>query len=100
MTEFKKVIKRSLTPRRRAREYALQGVYQALILRRAGSLPNAEVIAVQLAEDPAFNRCHIDLFQGIFQGILFNVVSLSHALIDIHRRIPSCPSSGKFTAKI
>ena len=29
--------KRSLTPRRRAREYALQGVYQSLVMRRAGS---------------------------------------------------------------
>ena len=76
MPQFKKVIKRSLTPRRRAREYALQGVYQALILRRAGSLPNAEVIAVQLAEDPAFNRCHLDLFQGIFQGVLQRVDAL------------------------
>ena len=29
--------KRSLTPRRRAREYALQGVYQSLVMRRAGA---------------------------------------------------------------
>jgi len=37
--------KRSLTPRRRAREYALQGVYQSLVTRRAGSLPNKAAIA-------------------------------------------------------
>ena len=37
--------KRSLTPRRRAREYALQGVYQSLVVRRAGSLPNSAAIA-------------------------------------------------------
>ena len=42
--------KRSLTPRRRAREYALQGVYQSLVMRRAGSPPNAAAIAKQLAE--------------------------------------------------
>ena len=62
--------KRSLTPRRRAREYALQGVYQSLVVRRAGSLPNGIAIAKQLAEDPAFRRCQLELFQGIFDGVL------------------------------
>ena len=62
--------KHSLTPRRRAREYALQGVYQSLVVRRAGSLPNSVAIAKQLAEDPAFRRCQLDLFQGIFEGVL------------------------------
>jgi len=62
--------KRSLTPRRRAREYALQGVYQSLVTRRAGSLPNKAAIAKQLSEDPAFRRCQLELFQGIFEGVL------------------------------
>jgi N utilization substance protein B len=62
--------KRALTPRRRAREYALQGVYQSLVMRRAGSLPNAAAIAKQLAEDPGFRRCQLDLFNGIFEGVL------------------------------
>ena len=62
--------KRSLTPRRRAREYALQGVYQSLVMRRAGSLPNASMIAKQLAEDPGFRRCQHELFDGIFSGVL------------------------------
>lgn len=62
--------KRALTPRRRAREYALQGIYQSLVMRRAGSLPNAAVIAKQLAEDPGFRRCQLDLFSGIFEGVL------------------------------
>ena len=62
--------KRSLTPRRRAREYALQGVYQWLVMRRAGSLPNATSIAKQLAEDPAFARCKLELFSGIFEGVI------------------------------
>ena len=62
--------KRSLTPRRRAREYALQGVYQSLVMRRAGSIPNGAAIAKQLSEDPAFRRCQLDLFQGIFDGVL------------------------------
>ena len=59
--------KRSLTPRRRAREYALQGVYQSLVLRRAGSIPNGLAIAKQLAEDPAFRRCQLELFQGVLK---------------------------------
>ena len=62
--------KRSLTPRRRAREYALQGVYQSLVMRRAGSIPNKATIAKQLAEDPVFRRCQQELFQGIFEGVL------------------------------
>lgn len=62
--------KRSLTPRRRAREYALQGVYQWLVMRRAGSLGNAAAIGKQLAEDPAFARCKLDLFESLFNGVL------------------------------
>jgi N utilization substance protein B len=62
--------KRSLTPRRRAREYALQGVYQCLVLRNSGSFVDAHAIAKQLAEDPAFARCQHDLFEGIFQGVM------------------------------
>ena len=62
--------RRALTPRRRAREYALQGVYQSLVMRRAGSIPSAAAIAKQLGEDPGFRRCQLDLFQGIFNGVL------------------------------
>ena len=76
MAEAKKIIKRSLTPRRRAREYALQGIYQALVLRRAGSLPDMRMITEQLAEDPAFKRCQLDLFEGIFQGVLLRMDTL------------------------
>ena len=68
--EAKPAAKRSLTPRRRAREYALQGVYQSLVMRRAGSIPNGASIAKQLSEDPAFRRSQLDLFQGIFDGVL------------------------------
>jgi N utilization substance protein B len=76
VAEAKKIIKRSLTPRRRAREYALQGIYQALVLRRAGSLPDMRMIIEQLAEDPAFKRCQLDLFEGIFQGVLLRMDTL------------------------
>jgi len=76
VAEAKKIMKRSLTPRRRAREYALQGIYQALVLRRAGSLPDMRMITEQLAEDPAFKRCQLDLFEGIFQGVLLRMDTL------------------------
>jgi N utilization substance protein B len=75
--------KRSLTPRRRAREYALQGVYQSLVMRRAGSLPNAAAIAKQLAEDPGFRRCQHDLFQGIFAGVLERTDELDRPINEL-----------------
>lgn len=74
------VPKRSLTPRRRAREYALQGVYQWLVMRRAGSLGNAVTISKQLAEDPAFARCKLDLFEGLFKGVLDNADQLDSVI--------------------
>jgi N utilization substance protein B len=66
--------KRSLTPRRRAREYALQGVYQCLVLKTAGELTDLPLaisaITKQLSEDPAFQKCQQDLFTSIFQGVI------------------------------
>ncbi len=48
-------VKRSLTPRRRAREYALQGVYQWLVIKAAGGFADYATIAKQLGEDPGFS---------------------------------------------
>jgi N utilization substance protein B len=66
--------KRSLTPRRRAREYALQGIYQYLVIKKAGELTDPPLvistITKQLGEDPAFKKCQGDLFTAIFQGVL------------------------------
>lgn len=66
--------KRSLTPRRRAREYALQGIYQYLVIQNTGELNDAPLtvsaITKQLAEDPAFKKCQNDLFTSIFQGVI------------------------------
>lgn len=68
------VHKRSLTPRRRAREYALQGVYQCLVLKKAGELLDLPLaisaIMKQLSEDPAFKKCQNELFMAIFQGVM------------------------------
>jgi N utilization substance protein B len=66
--------KRSLTPRRRAREYALQGIYQYLVIQKAGELTDVPLtvsaIGKQLSEDPAFKKCQNDLFAAIFQGVV------------------------------
>lgn len=66
--------KRSLTPRRRAREYALQGIYQYLVIQNTGELNDAPLtvsaITKQLGEDPAFKKCQNDLFTSIFQGVI------------------------------
>lgn len=66
--------KRSLTPRRRAREYALQGIYQYLVIQNTGELIDAPLtvsaITKQLGEDPAFKKCQSDLFTSIFQGVI------------------------------
>ncbi len=74
MTSSNTVHKRSLTPRRRAREYALQGIYQFLVIQRAGELSDppltASAISKQLGEDPAFKKCQSDLFTTIFNGVI------------------------------
>ena len=62
-------IKRSLTPRRRAREYALQGIYQWLMITKSGGLPVSQAIAKQLAEDPAFTKAQFELFESVFDGV-------------------------------
>jgi N utilization substance protein B len=62
-------VKRSLTPRRRAREYALQGIYQWLVIKNAGGFADVTSISKQLAEDPAFAKCQKDLFANLIQGV-------------------------------
>ena len=62
-------IKRSLTPRRRAREYALQGIYQWLMISKSGGLPVMNGIAKQLGEDPAFVKAQYELFETVFEGV-------------------------------
>lgn len=69
-------IKRSLTPRRRAREYALQGVYQWLVVRASGGLPNNSSITKQLMEDPAFSKAQFELFESLFDGVCQHVDTL------------------------
>jgi transcription antitermination protein NusB len=61
-------VKRSLTPRRRAREYALQGVYQWLVIKAAGGFADHATIAKQLGEDPGFKKAQKELFDHLFLG--------------------------------
>lgn len=77
--------KRSLTPRRRAREYALQGIYQYLVIQKAGELTDTPLlisaITKQLGEDPAFKKCQSDLFASIFQGAIGQRMELDALII-------------------
>ncbi len=63
-------VKRSLTPRRRAREYALQGVYQWLVIKAAGGFADHATIAKQLGEDPGFKKAQKELFDHLFAGVV------------------------------
>jgi N utilization substance protein B len=52
------------SPRRRAREFALQGVYQWLL---SGNDP--ALIRIQLAEASGFAKCDTRFFDGLWRGI-------------------------------
>ena len=53
-----------ISPRRRAREFALQGVYQWLL---SGNDP--ALIRTQLAESSEFAKCDTRFFDGLWRGI-------------------------------
>ncbi|SMC30106.1 transcription antitermination factor NusB [Polynucleobacter kasalickyi] len=74
-------VKRSLTPRRRAREYALQGIYQWLVVRSSGSLPSQSSIERQLAEDPGFKKAQDELFYALFDGVCSNLEALEAEIL-------------------
>src|SRR5436190_2891343 len=52
------------SPRRRARELALQGIYQWLL---SGSDP--ALIRTQLAEGAGFAKCDTKFFDGLWRGV-------------------------------
>jgi N utilization substance protein B len=52
------------SPRRRAREFAMQGIYQWLL---SGSDP--ALIRTQLAEASGFAKCDTLFFDGLWQGV-------------------------------
>ena len=74
-------IKRSLTPRRRAREYALQGIYQWLMITKSGGIAATHVISKQLGEDPAFTKAQYELFESVFEGVCQNAENLHMEII-------------------
>jgi N utilization substance protein B len=71
-------VKRSLTPRRRAREYALQGIYQWLVIKAAGGFADYATIAKQLTEDPGFKKCQKELFDHLFSGVVNHFETLEN----------------------
>ena len=75
-------VKRSLTPRRRAREYALQGIYQWLMMTKSGGLPTTHLISKQLGEDPAFIKAQYELFESVFEGVCQHVEQLQSEIVE------------------
>jgi len=59
------------SPRRRAREFALQGVYQWLLNQSA-----LTSIESQMAEVGGFDKCDRDLFLGLLRGTIGNAAEL------------------------
>lgn len=64
----------SSSSRRRARQYALQGIYQWLL---SGTDPG--LIREQLAEDAGFTKCDRKLFNHIWTGVTREFVALQGA---------------------
>jgi N utilization substance protein B len=69
--------------RRRAREFALQGLYQWLL---AGTDPN--VIRAQLAESGGFAKCDTTFFDGLWQGVTSEFDTLVAAFAPYLDRAP------------
>ena len=62
-------------PRRRSREFALQGLYEWLI---AGS--DAGVIEAHVREQPGFERCDIKHFEALLHGCIREAAGIDAAL--------------------
>ena len=62
------------SPRRRAREFALQGVYHWLLNQSA-----LTAIESQMAEVGGFDKCDRDLFVGLLRGTVTNAAELQVA---------------------
>jgi len=62
-------------PRRRSREFALQGLYEWLI---AGS--EAGVIEAHVREQPGFERCDVKHFEALLQGCIREAAGIDAAL--------------------
>src|SRR6266705_2105562 len=69
--------------RRRAREFALQGLYQWLLARTA---PN--VIRTQLAESGGFAKCDTEFFDALWQGVTGEFDTLIAAFAPYLDRAP------------
>ena len=69
--------------RRRAREFALQGIYQWLL---AGTAP--EVIRAQLAESSGFAKCDTEFFDELWLGVTGEFDTLVAAFAPYLDRAP------------
>jgi len=66
------------SPRRRAREFVVQGLYQHIV----GGQDHAAIVA-QAASVPAFAKAHRPLYDSLLSGALENLESL-RALLEPH----------------
>lgn len=71
------------TSRRRAREFALQGLYQRLL---AGTEP--ALIRAQLAEAGGFGKCDVRFFDELWQGVTSEFDTLIAAVRPYLDRAP------------
>ena len=69
--------------RRRAREFALQGLYQWLLARTA-----PDVIRAQLAESGGFAKCDTGFFDELWQGVTGEFETLVAAFAPYLDRAP------------
>ena len=74
--------------RRRAREFALQGLYQWLLSRTEPA-----TIRAQLAEVPAFAKCDRAFFDRLWNGVTGEWSTLVDAFAPYLDRAPSEPNS-------
>jgi N utilization substance protein B len=65
--------------RRRAREFALQGLYEWLLSRDAGA-ENAGAIDAHIRETPGFDRADLDHYQGLLHGAIRDATALRAAI--------------------
>jgi N utilization substance protein B len=69
--------------RRRAREFALQGLYQRLLART-----DPAIIRAQLAESRGFGRCDVGFFDELWHGVTSEFDTLIAAVRPYLDRVP------------
>lgn len=64
--------------RRRAREFALQGLYQWLVAQTEVALIEAQMVVL-----PEFERSDTDLFRAILRGVIHDAATLHQTIVPL-----------------